>query len=100
MKTFAGYLFILATFTHGLLAGSPAIDRDAPGAPPDDQPGYNSVEVPDVGAFEFGELPATIPSPPIARAATYIASNSLTTNWSSVSGATGYRLDVSREQFV
>ena len=95
MKTFAGYLFILATFTHGLLAGSPAIDRDAPGAPPHDQPGYNSVEVPDVGAFEFGELPATIPSPPIARAATYIASNSLTANWSSVSGATGYRLDVS-----
>jgi hypothetical protein len=95
MKTFAGYLFILATFTHGLLAGSPAIDRDAPGAPPHDQPGYNSVEVPDVGAFEFGELPAIIPSPPIARAATYIASNSLTANWSSVSGATGYRLDVS-----
>ena len=95
MKTFAGYLFILATFTHGLLAGSPAIDRDAPGAPPHDQPGYNSVEVPDVGAFEFGELPATIPSPPIARPATYIASNSLTANWSSVSGATGYRLDVS-----
>jgi len=95
MKTFAGYLFILATFTHGLLAGSTAIDRDAPGAPPHDQPGYNSVEVPDVGAFEFGELPATIPSPPIARAATYIASNSLTANWSSVSGATGYRLDVS-----
>src|SRR5436190_1730238 len=95
MKTFAGYLFILATFAHGLLAGSPAIDRDAPGAPPHDQPGYNSVEVPEVGAFEFGELPATIPSPPIARAATYIASNSLTANWSSVSGATGYRLDVS-----
>src|SRR6266487_6022419 len=95
MKTFAGYLFMLATFTHGLLAGSPAIDRDAPGAPPHDQPGYNSVEVPEVGAFEFGELPATIPSPPIAGAATYIASNSLTANWSSVSGATGYRLDVS-----
>ena len=95
MKTFAGYLFILATFTHGLLAGSLAIDRDAPGAPPHDQPGYNSVEVPNVGAFEFGELPATIPSPPIARPATYIASNSLTANWSSVSGATGYRLDVS-----
>jgi Fibronectin type III domain len=95
MKTFAGYLFILATFTNALLAGSPAIDRDAPDAPSNDQPGYNSVEGPDVGAFEFGELPATIPSPPIAHAATYIASNSLTANWSSVSGATGYRLDVS-----
>jgi Fibronectin type III domain len=84
------------TFTHGLLAGSPATDRDAPDAPPRDQRGYNRFGVPDVGAFEFGELPATIPSPPIARPATYIASNSFTANWSSVSGATGYRLDVSR----
>src|SRR6266404_7978271 len=95
MKTFARYLFVLATFTCGLLAGSPAIDRDAPDAPPHDQPGYNSVGAPDVGAFEFGELPATIPSPPIAHPATYIASNSFTANWSSASGATGYRLDVS-----
>ena len=95
MKTFAGYLFILATFTNGLLAGSPAIDRNAPDASSHDQSGYNSVGVPDVRAFEVGELPATIPSPPVAHAATYIASNSLTANWSSVSGATGYRLDVS-----
>ena len=95
MKTFAGYLFILATFAHGLLAGNPAIDRDAPGAPPNDQPGYSSDAVLDIGAFEFGELPATIPSPPIAHPATYIASNSFIANWGSVSGATGYRLDVS-----
>src|SRR4029077_12153616 len=95
MKTFARYLFILATFTGGLLAGSPAIDRDAPDAPSNDQPGYNRVGVPDVGAFEFGELPATIPPPPIAHPATYIASNSFTAIWSSASGATGYRLDVS-----
>jgi Fibronectin type III domain len=94
MKTFARYLFILATFTNALLAGSAAIDKDAPDAPRPDQPGYNGVGVPDFGA-EFGELPATIPSPPVAHAATYIASNSLTANWSSVSGATGYRLDVS-----
>ena len=38
---------------------------------------------------------ATPPSPPIANPARYIASNSFTANWSSVSGATGYRLDVS-----
>src|SRR5436190_2084043 len=95
MKTFAGYLFILATFTHGLLAGSPAIDRNAPYASSHDQSEYNSVGVPDVRAFEVGQLPATIPSPPVAHAATYIASNSLTANWSSASGATGYRLDVS-----
>jgi hypothetical protein len=35
------------------------------------------------------------PSPPTAHAATYIASHSFTANWSSSSGATGYRLDVS-----
>src|SRR4030095_7959350 len=96
MKTFARYLFVLTTFTHGLLAGSPAIDGDAPDAPPTYQAGDSSSGLLDAGAFEFGELPATIPSPPIARPATYIATNSFTANWSSVSGATGYRLDVSR----
>jgi N-acetylneuraminic acid mutarotase len=35
------------------------------------------------------------PSPPTVHPATYIASNSFTANWSSASGATGYRLDVS-----
>jgi hypothetical protein len=35
------------------------------------------------------------PSPPTANPATYIASNSFIANWSGVSGATGYRLDVS-----
>jgi len=39
--------------------------------------------------------PAGTPSPPIAHPATYIASYSFTANWSSVTGATGYRLDVS-----
>ena len=89
MKTFARYLFILA----GALLGVCSI---CTAQATDDQRGYNGVGVPDVGAFEFGELPATIPSPPIAHPATYIASNSFTANWSSVSGATGYRLDVSR----
>jgi hypothetical protein len=88
MKTFARSLFILA----GALLGVCSI---CTAQATDDQRGYNGVGVPDVGAFEFGELPATIPSPPIAHPATYIASNSCTTNWSSVSGATGYRLDVS-----
>ena len=88
MKTFARYLFILA----GALLGVCSI---CTAQATDDQRGYDGVGVPDVGAFEFGELPATIPSPPIAHPATYIASNSFTANWSSVSGATGYRLDVS-----
>jgi hypothetical protein len=35
-------------------------------------------------------------SPPTAHPATYVATNSFTANWTSVSGATGYRLDVSR----
>ena len=35
------------------------------------------------------------PSAPTANAATSVAANSFTANWSSASGATGYRLDVS-----
>ena len=89
MKTFARYLFILAGAVLGVCSICTAQATD-------DEPEYNRVGVPDVGAFEFGELPASIPSPPIAHPATYIASNSFTANWSSVSGATGYRLDVSR----
>jgi len=41
------------TLTHALQAGSPAIDRGDPAAPPEDQRGYGRVGVPDVGAFEF-----------------------------------------------
>src|SRR6266576_1388813 len=88
MKTFSKYLFVLA----GALLGVCSI---CTAQATDDQGGYDGVGVLDVGAFEFGELPATIPSPPIANPARYIASNSFTANWSSVSGATGYRLDVS-----
>src|SRR5438477_1250228 len=39
--------------------------------------------------------PTATPAPPVAQPATYIGSNSFIANWSSVSGATGYRLDVS-----
>ena len=37
--------------------------------------------------------PATLSSP-VANPATFVASHSFTANWRSVSGATGYRLDV------
>jgi RHS repeat-associated protein len=37
----------------------------------------------------------TVPLPPTALGATNITSNSMTANWSTVAGATGYRLDVS-----
>jgi len=37
------------------------------------------------------------PAPPVAHPATYVGSNSFTANWSSVSGATGYRLDVATD---
>ena len=47
------------TLTHALQAGSPAIDRGDPAAPPEDQRGYSRVGVPDVGAFEYGGV-ATI----------------------------------------
>jgi hypothetical protein len=41
------------TFTQALQAGSPAINRGDPAAPPQDQRGYGRVGLPDVGAFEF-----------------------------------------------
>jgi hypothetical protein len=42
--------------------------------------------------------PASTPAPPTALAATNVTNNSFTANWSSVSGAIGYRLDVSTKQ--
>src|ERR1700751_3149091 len=41
--------------------------------------------------------PGGAPSPPVANPATFVASNSFTANWSHVSGATGYRLDVATD---
>ena len=38
---------------------------------------------------------ATIPSAPVAQNATKISNNGFTANWKNLSGATGYRLDVS-----
>ena len=42
---------------------------------------------------------ATLPSAPVASAATSVATTSFTANWGSVTGATGYRLDVSADNF-
>jgi hypothetical protein len=93
MKTFTRYLFILA---GGLLGVCSIYTVQATsGATTPHQRGYNPVGVPELGAFEFAELPTSIPLPPTASSATYIGSNSFTANWRSVSGATGYRVDVS-----
>jgi len=48
------------TLTHALQAGSPAINRGDPAAPPQDQRDYDRLGVPDVGAFEFNGVPPTI----------------------------------------
>ena len=93
MKTFTRYLFILA---GGLLGVCSIYTVQATsGATTPHQRGYNPAGVPELGAFEFAELPTSIPLPPTASSATYIGSNSFTANWRSVSGATGYRVDVS-----
>jgi len=42
----------------------------------------------------------TNPAAPIASAATAVTINGFTANWGAVSGATGYRLDVSSSEFV
>ena len=47
------------TLTHALQAGSPAINRGDPAAPPQDQRGYGRAGVPDVGAFEHGGVAPT-----------------------------------------
>jgi outer membrane protein assembly factor BamB len=41
--------------------------------------------------------PTATPAAPVAQPATYIGANSFTANWSSVTGATGYRLDVATD---
>ncbi len=41
--------------------------------------------------------PTATPAAPVAQSATYIGANSFKANWSSVTGATGYRLDVATD---
>jgi hypothetical protein len=48
------------TLTLALQAGSPAINRGDPAAPPQDQRGFGRLGVPDVGAFEFDGIPPSI----------------------------------------
>ncbi|MGA9996322.1 MAG: NF038122 family metalloprotease [Pyrinomonadaceae bacterium] len=48
-----------------------------------------------IGQVQFPGTTPTPPSAPTANAATSVTSSSFTANWSSSSGATGYRLDVS-----
>lgn len=80
------------TFTHELLTGSPAIDA----GPLFDERGPNYLRVVngriDIGAFE---VQAPTPAAPVALDYSHETASSFTANWSTVSGATGYRLDVS-----
>ncbi|MGA9119672.1 MAG: fibronectin type III domain-containing protein [Bacteroidota bacterium] len=48
------------------------------------------------GVWSFTTLPA-VPGAPIASAATNVTASSFTANWQSVTGASGYRLDVSTD---
>src|SRR6266481_8224322 len=89
MKTFARCLLI---FAGGLLGVCSICTVQATSGLTIDN---GNATGPGTGAFEFGGLPASVPPPPIANPATYIGSNSFTANWRTVSGATGYRLDVS-----
>jgi len=41
--------------------------------------------------------PTATPAAPVAQPATYIGANNITANWSSITGATGYRLDVATD---
>ncbi len=60
--------------------------------------GHWAIRVPaPTGIFRVRQITVSnnVPSAPTANAATNVTSNSFTANWSSSSGATGYRLDVS-----
>jgi len=86
------------TFTHALLNGSPALDAGAPPLDYDQRgPGYSRIVNGriDIGAFEMQAAPAPVPVAPTALGATNKTASSFTAHSSSVSGATGYRLDVS-----
>jgi hypothetical protein len=50
----------------------------------------------DRGAFEVQTTVTSVPAAPVATNATDVTNNSFTANWNSVSGATGYRLDVAK----
>src|SRR5690606_39493627 len=64
---------------------------------------WNSIGSDDIVFFDMGQplaqmninITAAPPSAPTANTASAISSNSFTANWSSVSGATNYRLFVS-----
>jgi hypothetical protein len=49
---------------------------------------------------EISATTLALPNAPIANAATSVTSTSFTANWSGVGGATGYRLDVSEDNFA
>jgi len=82
------------TFTYLPLTGSPAIDA-GPESLSLDQRGFLRVVNGriDIGAVEVQTAPT--PVAPTGLDATNKTASSFTANWSSVSGATGYRLDVS-----
>jgi Fibronectin type III domain len=58
---------------------------------------YNNTPMPGNTPYTYPHplvIGSPTPSSPVANPATFVASNSFKANWRSVSGATGYRLDV------
>jgi hypothetical protein len=87
------------TFTHLPSNDSPAVNAGDP-TPETDQRGTGFPRVAnnriDIGAVEVqAATPAPAPVAPTALDATNKTASSFAANWSSVSGGTGYRLDVS-----
>ena len=94
-----------AAATPAVIAGAMPTPRPRPTPAPRPQPPLPSPTptatptatlTPTPSATPTPTIPPTAtPAPPVAQPETYIGSNSFKANWSSVSGATGYRLDVS-----
>jgi hypothetical protein len=77
-----------------LQSSSPAINNALNLGYTFDIDGRSIVGLPDIGAYEYGGS-ASPPSAPVADSASNISFNSFKANWSTSSGATGFKLDVS-----
>ena len=83
----------LLNVDYSLQSGSPAINAGLNIGYTQDILGNAFVGTPDIGAYEF-QSTTSVPPAPVASAASNVGANGFTANWASVSGATGYRIDV------
>ena len=88
-----------ATFTPTPTATATATSTPTPTPTPTPRPHKKPTPTPTPTATSTPTAtPAPTPAPPTALGATNVTNSSFTAHWSSVSGAIGYRMDVSTKQ--